>query len=64
MSLDSFMPESVQSLFDDTIFEVRKNYKSHAKLLGANLADYCQQNYVPSPTYSLSGATPDLKGYQ
>lgn len=57
------MAESVQSLFDDTIFEVRKNYKSHPKLLGANLADYCQQNYVPSPTYSLSGATPYLKGY-
>ncbi|WP_460143636.1 LysM peptidoglycan-binding domain-containing protein [Pseudomonas sp. S2_C11] len=64
MSLDTFMAESVQSLFDDTIVEVRKNYKSHAKLLGANLADYCQQNYVPSPTYSLSGATPYLKGYQ
>lgn len=61
--LDSFMAESVRSLFDDTGIDARENYKSHVKLLGANLADYCQKNYIPQPSYSPSGATPYLKNY-
>ncbi|QJP95623.1 LysM peptidoglycan-binding domain-containing protein [Pseudomonas fluorescens] len=63
MLLDSFMSESVRALFDDTGVEARKYYKSHVKLLGANSAEFCEQNYIPQPNYSPSGATPFLKSY-
>ncbi|CAI8904735.1 LysM peptidoglycan-binding domain-containing protein [Pseudomonas serboccidentalis] len=63
MLLDSFMSEGVRALFDDTGVAARNYYKSHVKLLGANLADFCQKNYVPQPSYSPSGATPFLKNY-
>jgi hypothetical protein len=63
MMLDSFMAESVLGLFDVTSNETRKYYKAHVKLLGANLENFCQKNYIPEPSYSPSGATPLLKNY-
>lgn len=63
MLLDTFMSESVRALFDDTGVAARNYYKSHVKLLGANMAGFCQKNYVPQPSYSPSGATPFLKNY-
>lgn len=59
--LDSFMAEGVRALFDETSNAARRYYKSHVKLLGANLDGFCQTNYTPRPSYSLSGATPYLK---
>lgn len=55
------MSENVRALFDQAGAEARKYCKSHVELLGANLTNYCQKNYIPRPSYSPSGATPFLK---
>lgn len=62
-ALDSFMAESVLSYFDEAGNDARRDYKAHVSTLGANMADYCQKNYIPRPSYSPSGATPYLKSY-
>jgi hypothetical protein len=62
-ALDSFMAKSVLSYFDEAGNDARRDYKTHANILGANLADYCRKNYIPTPNYSPSGATPFLKNY-
>ncbi|WP_065616278.1 hypothetical protein [Pseudomonas moraviensis] len=62
-ALDSFMEEGAQNLLDKQSNSARSRYKNHVKLLGANLSDYCQKNFIPFANYSSSGATPLLKNY-
>ncbi|WP_122698185.1 LysM peptidoglycan-binding domain-containing protein [Pseudomonas viridiflava] len=62
-ALDSFMAEGAQNLLDKQSNSARSRYKNHVKLLGANLSDYCQKNFIPLPNYSSSGATPLLNNY-
>lgn len=61
--LDSFMAEKSRNLFSDTSDTARENYRTYVALLGANLSDFCQKNYRPTPSYSPSGATAYLKSY-
>ncbi|WP_460352314.1 MULTISPECIES: hypothetical protein [unclassified Pseudomonas] len=62
-ALDSFMAEGVQNLLDKQSNSARERYKNHVKLLGANLSEYCQKNFVPRPNYSSSGASPFLRNF-
>ncbi|WP_028620107.1 hypothetical protein [Pseudomonas sp. Ant30-3] len=61
LALDSFMAESVLSLFNDQSDSIRAAYKKHVTTLGANIDGFCKRSQYRGTTYIPSGTVKYIK---